>query len=242
MITTFFIDLWNDLREKRLWPIAVGAVAATLAIPVLLLKPASDGGTPIPTPSGSPSGGAAPRSSGGGGSSSGSATVTQQTTSWIYTATFKFGTPGHMKTIKDAKPFTMLPDETTPTLIYASAGADGKSAIFYIQDPNFQAAGEGKCNAPGAKCRFVTLQANASHDEETFLSSDGATEYDVQLLSIGRKTISDSNSSSSKPSSAPKGKKATGAAKKRAKASNLDFLPVLLGFSSTKQRRVVHHK
>lgn len=41
-MTTFFIDLWNDLREKRLWPVAVGLLAAIVAIPVVLFKPASD--------------------------------------------------------------------------------------------------------------------------------------------------------------------------------------------------------
>jgi hypothetical protein len=44
---TFFLDLWQDLREKRLWPVAVGLLAAAIAIPVVMLKPASDG---APTP------------------------------------------------------------------------------------------------------------------------------------------------------------------------------------------------
>jgi hypothetical protein len=39
----FFLELWHDLREKRLWPIAVGLLAAVVAIPVVMLKPASDG-------------------------------------------------------------------------------------------------------------------------------------------------------------------------------------------------------
>src|SRR3954470_23067405 len=41
---TFFLDLWHDLREKRLWPVAVGLLAAAVAIPVVMLKPASAGG------------------------------------------------------------------------------------------------------------------------------------------------------------------------------------------------------
>ena len=40
-MTTFFLDLWQDLREKRLWPIAAALLAATIAVPVLLFKPAS---------------------------------------------------------------------------------------------------------------------------------------------------------------------------------------------------------
>jgi hypothetical protein len=40
-MTTFFLDLWQDLREKRLWPVAVGLLAAALAIPAIMLKPAA---------------------------------------------------------------------------------------------------------------------------------------------------------------------------------------------------------
>ena len=41
-MTTFVIDLWHDLREKRLWPVAVGLLAAAIAIPMIMLKPASE--------------------------------------------------------------------------------------------------------------------------------------------------------------------------------------------------------
>ena len=48
-MTTFLLDLWHDLREKRLWPVAVALLAATIAVPVAVLKPASSG-----APSGGP--------------------------------------------------------------------------------------------------------------------------------------------------------------------------------------------
>jgi hypothetical protein len=48
-MTTFFLDLWQDLREKRLWPVAVGLLAAAVAIPAVMLKPAADPTTPPPT-------------------------------------------------------------------------------------------------------------------------------------------------------------------------------------------------
>src|SRR5262245_60457197 len=35
----FLLDLWQDLREKRLWPVALGLVLALVAVPVLLAKP-----------------------------------------------------------------------------------------------------------------------------------------------------------------------------------------------------------
>jgi hypothetical protein len=38
-MTSLFLDLIQDLREKRLWPVAVALVAATAAVPLVLLKP-----------------------------------------------------------------------------------------------------------------------------------------------------------------------------------------------------------
>lgn len=54
-MTTFFIDLWHDLRERRLWPVAVGLLAAIVAVPAILFKPVSDATPPsaaAPKPSG----------------------------------------------------------------------------------------------------------------------------------------------------------------------------------------------
>ena len=44
-MTTFLLDLWQDLRAKRLWPVAVVLVVATLAVPLVLSKSAS---SPVP--------------------------------------------------------------------------------------------------------------------------------------------------------------------------------------------------
>src|SRR3712207_6062370 len=38
-MTTFLIDIWHDLRAKRLWPVAVALLVATLAVPVVVVKP-----------------------------------------------------------------------------------------------------------------------------------------------------------------------------------------------------------
>ncbi|MBV9212031.1 MAG: hypothetical protein JOZ25_00085 [Actinobacteria bacterium] len=40
-MTTFFLDLWHDLREKRLWPVAAGLAIAIVAVPIALTKSAS---------------------------------------------------------------------------------------------------------------------------------------------------------------------------------------------------------
>jgi hypothetical protein len=47
----FLLDLWQDLREKRLWPVAVVLLLGLIAVPVLLAKPAEDPGPP-PVPVG----------------------------------------------------------------------------------------------------------------------------------------------------------------------------------------------
>ena len=44
-MTTFLLDIWHDLREKRLWPVAVGLLIALVAVPVVMIKPAE---TPPP--------------------------------------------------------------------------------------------------------------------------------------------------------------------------------------------------
>ena len=43
----FLLDVWNDLRAKRIWPVAIVLLAALLAVPVLLAKSAED---PSPPP------------------------------------------------------------------------------------------------------------------------------------------------------------------------------------------------
>jgi hypothetical protein len=43
----FLLDLWHDLKEKRLWPVAVVLLAGLVAVPVLLAKPAEE---PAPAP------------------------------------------------------------------------------------------------------------------------------------------------------------------------------------------------
>jgi hypothetical protein len=38
----FLLDLWHDLRAKRLWPVALVLVVALVAVPVVLSKPAAE--------------------------------------------------------------------------------------------------------------------------------------------------------------------------------------------------------
>ena len=45
---SFLLDLWHDLRAKRLWPIAALLLVATAAVPVVLLQKAEPIATPSP--------------------------------------------------------------------------------------------------------------------------------------------------------------------------------------------------
>ena len=45
----FFLDLWHDLREKRLWPVAALLLAATAAVPVVLMEKEQPAPPPSPT-------------------------------------------------------------------------------------------------------------------------------------------------------------------------------------------------
>jgi hypothetical protein len=289
-MTTFFIDLWHDLREKRLWPVAVGLLAAIVAVPVILFKPASapsgpavavpqrnapdtlpvvsvddgptqgsrlesfseknpfkpmkdlakdttprvsapkgggpaSGGSSSGAPlggshaggspaGGSPAGGSSTGGSGstgtpGGGTPSSpggaspSATPRHTSIQWFrYVADLSFGEPGATKKIASAPLYSLLPDAKHPTIVYLGTGDDYKSVVLFIADPAFTAAGEGKCNAPGAACRFVTLRTSDSADEETFASTDGSVTYAVKLLGIHRQNLPTDSSGNPKP--APK--------------------------------------
>ena len=44
----FLLDLWQDLRAKRLWPVALVLGAALIAVPVVLSK--SPDAQPAPAP------------------------------------------------------------------------------------------------------------------------------------------------------------------------------------------------
>lgn len=317
-MTTFFIDLWQDLREKRLWPVAVGLLAAIVAVPAVLFKPASDAAPPavvVPpraagatlpavavvdgptvgsrletfsqknpfkpmkdlakvtkstTPSGAPgstsSGGSSPSSSSsssattastktggtsstktgsgtstrsggtsttpsGGTSPSTPATPAAPVVQWFrYTATFTFGEQGKAKKFASPDNMTLLPDDQHPAIVFMGVTNDHKRAVFFIADSALQAAGEGKCNASGAACRFVYLKVDESHNEETFSSVDGSVSYDVKLLRIQRQVLSTDKSGNPKPKVTARGKGlgVTGAGVKSATDASTSVVPAVV--------------
>src|SRR4051794_21536211 len=50
------LDIWADLRDRRLWPVAALLLLALVAVPVVLVKPAEETPTQAatPTPASSP--------------------------------------------------------------------------------------------------------------------------------------------------------------------------------------------
>lgn len=51
---TLLRDVWSDLVEKRLWPLAAALVIAMLAVPVVLARGGGDQGAPPPAPAAAP--------------------------------------------------------------------------------------------------------------------------------------------------------------------------------------------
>jgi hypothetical protein len=49
-VTATLRSVWDDLVERRLWPLALALVVAIVAIPVLLSKPAKQASPPVPPP------------------------------------------------------------------------------------------------------------------------------------------------------------------------------------------------
>jgi hypothetical protein len=224
---------------------------------------AKQAATTNPASSGSSSGGSSssgttlggstsPSSSSSGGSSSGgspstggttpSTTPTTPSVQWFhYTADFSFGAPGATKTFKSAASFSLLPDNQHPTIVFIGVADNHKSAVFFISDPNFTGAGEGKCNANGAACRFITLSLKASGDEENFTSADGSLSYDLKLVAIHKENLATDSSGNPKPAPKRAGKtlEATGAGVSAATQTSEGLLPSLIaggpGFARSKK-------
>jgi hypothetical protein len=253
-MTTFLLDLWHDLREKRLWPVAVGLLAATALVPLVLFKPASHDGVTGPTAttnrpadalpvlsvadgkgtvsklnafakknpfkpladvapnaatgspgsastggtttkgsSGTGSGGGGTGVSGGSGGGGGTATTTHTQQLFLIRANVRFGEPGHVKSYKDLKPISMLPDAKDPAVIFMGM-RDFKTAVFMINSSKYKADGEGKCQPSASSCDVVTLKVDESSNEETLAADDG-TQYTLKLTGIHKVPVGDAQTS-----------------------------------------------
>ena len=75
-----FLDVWHDLKQKRLWPVAVLLGAALMLVPVFLLKgsaPVEEAASPSPTATsgGQPTDALVPGATASGGGASGSSSL-----------------------------------------------------------------------------------------------------------------------------------------------------------------------
>jgi hypothetical protein len=253
----FLLDLWQDLRDKRLWPVAVVLLLGLVAVPVLLAKPAeepvapavpvakvpdetkrealaalaqvklgedegangstlgvfdpddpfklpkgaikedkpdssagspgddtssggtSSGGTSTDDDGGSTGGG----TTGGGGTGGGGTTGggQTQTTVYKYVVDVKFTANGRTRHLKGLEKLDMLPNESSPLLIFMGVTAKGSNAVFLV-DSTLEAAGEGRCKPSAAECALVYIGAGS---EYVFTEDDGDT-YTVRIDEIRR--------------------------------------------------------
>jgi hypothetical protein len=268
-MTTFLLDLWHDLREKRLWPVAAALLAAMALVPLVLFKGASHEAvtSPTATPSGpsealpvvsiadskshvskldafaqknpfksmadptvtagssgsssssggastsggsstgsggsggagtSTTGGGSGGSTGGGTGGTGTTTHTQQL--FFIRADVRFGQPGHVKSYKDLKPISMLPDTKAPVVIFMGM-RDFKTAVFMIDSSKYKADGEGKCQPSASNCDVVTLKVDESSNEETLAGNDG-TQYTLKLTAVHKVPVGNAQTSTTNGSGA----------------------------------------
>ena len=236
----FLLDVWHDLREKRLAPVAIVLLLGLVAVPVLLAKPAEDPGpAPVvaapkrPTsealaaltkvklgdqelgsgrgstlgvfdpdnPFHPPKGtikkddvsvaGAGPSTGSQGSPGAGSTGSTgcdrrrrrrreprrrrhhrrhrwrrrrpRTTTTTIvykYVVDLTFTANGHTRHIKGLEKLDMLPNESSPLLIFMGVTPKGGDAVFLV-DSTLEAAGEGRCKPSEAECAFAYIGAGS---------------------------------------------------------------------------------
>ena len=119
-------------------------------------------------------------------------------------ADFTFGETGaKATTYKSKAAYTLLPDEKTPVVVFLGLSADHKTALFFLDDPGYDAQGEGKCLGTQS-CQFVTLSVSESGNEENFSSVDGSKSYDLKLLKIRRENLGSGSQPSTPSNSVPR--------------------------------------
>lgn len=273
-MNTFFLDLWHDLREKRLWPVAAVLALALVAVPVLLAKPAEEASAPVvktPAPkkldrdqlaalaqvklgeeesgegstlgvfdpsnpftppkgaikkektasssnagptsgptSGSGGGGGLTPSDpnggtgGGGTGGTGGGGTTTTTTAYKYVVDITFTANGRTRRIKGLEKLDMLPNQSSPLLIFLGVTPKGSDAVFLV-DSTLTAAGEGRCKPSEAECAYAFIGPGSRY----MFTNEAGDSYDVKVDEIRKVKIS-ADGASAKAGSA-KGSKARAA-------------------------------
>jgi hypothetical protein len=84
---------------------------------------------------------------------------------------------------KKLKPFTPLPNQTTPVLIYLGSSLEGKHAYFSVSKSVDQLSGAGTCVPSPTDCTLLVLAAGQT--EDMVYSVDGRT-FRVKVNKINR--------------------------------------------------------
>lgn len=293
----FLLDVWHDLREKRLAPVAIVLLLGLVAVPVLLAKPAEDpgpapvvaapkkadnealaaltkvklgdqelgsgrgstlgvfdpdnpfhppkgtikkddvsvaGAGPSTGSQGSPGAGStgAPGATGGvgggvslpggggttGGTGGGGTTTTTTTTIvYKYVVDLTFTANGHTRHIKGLEKLDMLPNESSPLLIFMGVTPKGGDAVFLV-DSTLEAAGEGRCKPSEAECAFAYIGAGSRY---MFSDQDGNT-YEIRIDEIRKVKVGASGAS------AKGAKGAKGATARASVGPSRRFIPPIL--------------
>src|SRR5215211_1814842 len=168
----FLLDLWHDLREKRLAPVAVVLALGLVAVPVLLAKPAEK-------PAAAPVASASKKADNEALAALtkvklGDDEVGRGSTLGVFDPDNPFKPPkGAIK--KDTLPSgaagpgdtgspvggTVVPDtgsDSSPLLIFMGVTANGGNAVFLV-DSTLEAAGEGSCKPSESHCAFAYIGA-----------------------------------------------------------------------------------
>jgi hypothetical protein len=250
----FLLDLWHDLKEKRLWPVAVVLLVALVAVPVLLAKPATKSSAPAPvataagpkpdvlkqlakvklgedevgdgstlgafnpsnpfnppkgaikkvagpgtatagataataggtgdngsavTPGGGTTTGDVPSGGNTGGGDTGGGEPTTTTAVYKYVVDVTYKANGNTRHIKGMEKLDMLPNQSSPLLIFLGVTPQGSNAVFLV-DSTLQAAGEGKCKPSEAECAFAYIGAGSQY----IFTKDNGDSYTVRIDEI----------------------------------------------------------
>lgn len=144
---------------------------------------------------GSPSGSSAPPSS----SSPSPGTVkrpspssdTDTDTDNVYRVSLRFGEAGAQRTIKDIPRLTPLPSSSDPFFVFLGVLKDGKTAVFLVSS-DATATGDGACKPRASNCQTIQLKAGDTEFFDLSTGTAGVIQYQLDLLSVSRRTATSS--------------------------------------------------
>ena len=125
-----------------------------------------------------------------------------------------FKANGRTRHIKGMEKLDMLPNQTSPLLIFMGVTPKGSNAVFLV-DSTLKAAGEGRCKPSGAECAFAFIGAGS---EYMFTEEDGDT-YTVGIDEIRKVKVARQGR---------RGAKAGGSKARAAVGPNRRFVPPMI--------------